>query len=357
MTIKVLVVDDSAFMRIALRKMLEAYPDIAVVGEAKNGRVAVQMAAELRPDVVTMDVEMPELDGISATRQIMAATPCSILMVSSLTLAGAATTMKALEAGAVDFIPKQSSFVQIDIVKIGDELAGKIRFWADRRRRAAAAPAVPTAAGRHLRKTVPSGKLGLVVIGVSTGGPAAVPVVLNAMGRLSCPTVIAQHMPPVFTRGFADFLRDTTGLNVVEGENGMPLAPGMVVIAPGGTDSFVREPFPGRLMLYQKSHDGVAIHPSVDLLFRSARSASVELAAVIMTGMGNDGTAGARALAQRNAPILVQDPASCVVDGMPESAIAADLASEILSLDGIGRRLARWGGQAIPETFRSMELR
>lgn len=340
--IKLLIVDDSAFMRIALRKMVEGNAGIAVVGEAKNGAVAVRMAQELRPDVITMDVEMPEMDGISATREIMAQAPCSIIMVSSLTEKGAVTTMKALEMGAVDFIPKKSSFVQLDIVQIGEELVEKIRFWAQQRagmpHGSIPAP-VPVLAGR---KIVPAGKVGLVVVGVSTGGPAAMPRLLHSMGRLACPMVIAQHMPAVFTKGFADHMRHETGLNVVEGENGMVLEPGMIVVAPGGTDTIVREPFPGRLTVYQKLLEGVPIHPNADVLFQSAVSLSAGVVAVIMTGMGSDGVKGAQALAARNVPVLVQEPSTCVVDGMPGSAIAAGVASESLGLEDMGKRLAKW---------------
>lgn len=338
--IRLLIVDDSAFMRIALRKMVEGNADIEVVGEAKNGTVAVRMAQELRPDVITMDVEMPEMDGIAATQAIMASAPCAIVMVSSLTEKGAVTTMKALEMGAVDFIPKKSSFVQLDIVQIGEELVNKIRFWAQQRSRPkrSAAVVLPATSG----KVVPAGKVGLVVVGVSTGGPAAMPRMLHSMGRLACPVVIAQHMPAVFTKGFADHMRHETGLNVVEGENAMPLEPGMVVVAPGGTDCIVREPFSGKLSLYLKLHEDMPIHPNADVLFKSAVSLSVGVVAVIMTGMGSDGTAGAVELARRNVPILVQEPSTCVVDGMPGSAIAAGVATESLALEEMGRRLARW---------------
>lgn len=349
MTLRLLIVDDSAFMRIAIRKMIEIHPDIAVVGEARNGAVAVRMAQELRPDAITMDVEMPEMDGIAATREIMASAPCPIIMISSLTAAGATTTMKALEAGAVDFIPKQSSFVQLDIVKIDAELMRKIRFWAGRRLLGGAG--VPPVR-RTERKVAAPGRVGLVVVGVSTGGPAAMPKLLAAMGRLSCPMVIAQHMPPVFTRGFADHLRAETGLNVVEGSHGLPLEAGMVVVAAGGTDSLVREPFPGRLMLYERAPEQQSIHPNADVLFRSATSVSASVVGVIMTGMGHDGTDGAKALARRNAPILVQEPATCVVDGMPGSAIAVGVASDVLTLEAIGRRLARWCGEPLPDAPR-----
>jgi two-component system chemotaxis response regulator CheB len=343
--IRVLIVDDSAFMRIAMRRMIECHADIQVIGEAKNGAVGVQMAIELRPDVITMDVEMPEMDGLAATREIMLAAPCPIIMVSSLTERGAATTIKALELGAVDFIPKKSSFVQLDIVQIGDELAGKIRLWANQKKSIASfggikrSPSLPSSA---LNNFSPVGKVGLVVVGVSTGGPAAMPKVLSSMGRLNCPMVIAQHMPAVFTKGFADHMRAETGLNVVEGVDGMPLEPGMVVIAPGGTDSVVREPFPGRLTLFLKLNDAANIHPNADVLFRSAFSLSVGVVAVVMTGMGSDGTEGAKMLHKRNVPILVQSPDCCVVDGMTGSVIAAGIASAVLQLDELGRRLGKW---------------
>lgn len=340
--IKLLIVDDSAFMRIAMRKMVEGNPDIAVVGEAKNGAVAVRMAQELRPDVITMDVEMPEMDGIAATQAIMASAPCSIIMVSSLTDKGAITTIKALEMGASDFIPKKSSFVQLDIVQIGEELVGKIRFWAQQRTRQKPSPSALSALPVSGRKIAPAGKVGLVVIGVSTGGPAAMPTFLHSMGRLACPVVIAQHMPAVFTKGFADHMRHETGLNVVEGENGMVLEPGMIVVAPGGTDTIVREPFSGRLTVYQKLLESAPIHPNADVLFQSAVSLSVGVVAVVMTGMGSDGVVGAQALAARNAPVLVQEPSTCVVDGMPGSVIAAGVASESLTLEELGKRLAKW---------------
>lgn len=343
MIIRVLVVDDSAFMRIALRKMLADYPDIEVVGEAKNGAVAVEMARELKPDVITMDVEMPEMNGLEATKAIMATAPCSIIMISSLTAHGATTTIQALEMGAVDFIPKQSSFVQLDIVQIGEELARKVRFWAAQQRQ----KVLRTLAGRVspplvIQKRAPRGNVGLVVVGVSTGGPAAMPKVLASMGRLDCPMVIAQHMPAVFTKSFADHMRLETGLNVVEGRDGLQLESGMVVVARGGVDSIVREPFPGSLLLYEKRVEAALIHPNADVLFRSVELLSVGVVAVLMTGMGSDGTEGAKRLFARGVPILAQDPACCVVDGMPGSAIAANVVSEILALEALGRRLAKW---------------
>jgi two-component system chemotaxis response regulator CheB len=324
--------------------MIESDPTLTVVGEAKNGAQAVQMAQALRPDVITMDVEMPEMDGLQATRQIIASAPCIIIMVSSLTERGTRTTLDALQAGAVDFISKKSSFVQLDIMQISNQLVEKIHFWVEQmlwKKIKPQASAEPSTGGRA-RLLKPVGKVGLVVVGVSTGGPAMMHSFLRQMGPLSCPMVIAQHMPPVFTKGFADHLLRETGLNVIEGKNGMKLEPGMVVIAPGGTDSIVREPFAGEMTLYLRTNTNAPIHPNADELFKSAAAVSVGVVGVILTGMGNDGTAGAKALAASNAPVLVQEPATCIVDGMPGSAIQAGVVNESLSPQALAKRLAVW---------------
>ena len=350
--IRLLISDDSAFMRIAIRKMVESHPDIQVVGEAKTGQMCVEMAKELRPDVITMDVEMPVMDGLEATRQIMAATPCPIIMLSSLTERNSVTTIRALELGAVDFIAKKSSFVQLDIVQIGADLVEKLRYWAKKKTRLSTmrglgtASALPTSAAAPIRpplRTVPNQQAaGLVVLGISTGGPATLPHVLKSMGRLGCPMVVAQHMPPMFTSGFAAHLRSETGLDVVESTEQMELKPGMIVIAKGGTDVVIREPFPGKLMLYQKTDPNANIHPNADVLFRSAAATSCPVVAVVMTGMGSDGMLGAKDLvARKNAHVLAQDPDSCIVDGMPASTINAGLATAVLSPKDIGLRLSR----------------
>jgi len=361
--IRLLISDDSAFMRIAIRKMVESHADIEVVGEAKTGQMCVQMAEQLRPDVITMDVEMPVMDGLEATRQIMARCPCPIIMLSSLTERNSVTTIKALELGAVDFIAKQSSFVQLDIVKIGGELVEKIRFWAKKRGRLPRpAPAAPGAGNATLaslprresppvvlRRPPPPGAPGLIVLGISTGGPATLPQMLKAMGGpLKSPLIVAQHMPPMFTSGFAAHLRTETGLDVVESTDGMEVTPGKVIIIKGGTDAVVREPFPGRLLLQERLHEDAPIHPNADVLFRSAAGLTCSVAAVIMTGMGSDGTKGAQELVQRKgSAVYVQEPSTCIVDGMPSSAIQQGLATAVLTPQDLGTRLARLAGQGI----------
>lgn len=363
--IRLLISDDSAFMRIAIKKMVEGDPEIEVVGEAKTGQMCVQMAEQLKPDVITMDVEMPVMDGLEATRQIMARCPCPIIMLSSLTERNSVTTIKALELGAVDFIAKKSSFVQLDIVKIGGELVDKLKYWAKKRSRLSLmqtrtvnfAPKVDTQQPVHLRRVDASSPPGLVVLGISTGGPATLPIMLKAMGRLSCPMVVAQHMPPMFTSGFATHLRAETGLEVVESKDGMELLPGMVVIAKGGTDVVIREPFPGKLMVYEKTDPEAAIHPNADVLFRSAAGVSCPVTAVIMTGMGSDGAKGGKDLVSRKAAhVFAQEPSTCIVDGMPSSAIDAGIASAVLTPQDIGAKLARMAGQREPLNLKTSTL-
>jgi two-component system, chemotaxis family, protein-glutamate methylesterase/glutaminase len=191
--IKLLISDDSAFMRIAIRKMVEGHADIEVVGEARTGQMCVEMAETLRPDVITMDVEMPVMDGLEATRQIMARSPTPIIMLSSLTERNSVTTIKALELGAVDFIAKKSSFVQLDIVKIGDELVDKLRYWAKKRARFAPGGIKPERSRIdpntpvYQRKTENQGVPGLIVLGISTGGPCYLAADPQGHGQIEMP--------------------------------------------------------------------------------------------------------------------------------------------------------------------------
>ncbi|MDF1779985.1 MAG: chemotaxis-specific protein-glutamate methyltransferase CheB [Alcanivoracaceae bacterium] len=350
--IKVLVVDDSGFMRLALRKMLANDPAITVVGEATNGNDAVRLAQMHRPDVITMDVEMPDGDGLAATRDIMERCPTAIIMVSSLTQRAAETTLKALDLGAVDYIPKASSFVSLDIVAIEKELIQKVRYWALKRpvmplrrlsEKHASERALPVVGG-DLSRLRPPGQPDMIVIGASTGGPKILPELLAGVEPLACPVVIALHMPPVYTRSFAEHVASATGHLAMEGYDGMALKPGMVVVAPGGTDSEVHASIDDRFVLRVRLQEKYGIHPSVDALFHSVAKNVRSAAGVILTGMGSDGTDGALAMSLRKFPVLCQDETSSLVFGMPRAAAEAGAASALMSVPGIAQKLNAWAG-------------
>jgi two-component system chemotaxis response regulator CheB len=346
MNARVLIVDDSAFMRMALRRIVSAEEGLCVVGEAKDGAEALAMARTLHPDIVTMDVEMAGMDGLAATTAILAEAPPHpvIIMVSQHTQAGAAATVEALHRGAADWISKSSAVAAQDLGQIDTQLRAKLRFWAaETGGRPEHAPAPPGAAFPEAA----IGAVDLVVVASSLGGPKVLGPLLLAAGRLTPPVVIAQHMPAGYTASLADILRTETGLPVTEGAHRMPLTPGSVTILPGGTDAMIG-PGGGRMEL-RLERTGAPVHPNADLLFSTAAMVARGPVGVILTGMGEDGTAGARKLRGRRRPVLVQDPASCIVGGMPGAAIAAGVASEVLGVAAIGQRLAQWAGAGAGE--------
>jgi two-component system chemotaxis response regulator CheB len=351
--LRVLVVDDLRFMCIALRQIIEADGDMRVVGEARNGEEACALARELKPDVVTMDIEMPVMDGIEATRRILAEVRPApvVIMVSSHTQAGAAATIEALRLGAADFVSKESAFTKTDLGHIDSELRTKIRLWAKPRPGALSTiqqPAEPVrmthfAPDEDPRAArAPAGSVDLVAVAASTGGPMTLTRLLQALGPIAPPIVIAQHMPEFFTACLAQSLSQDTGLKVHEGAHRQPMLPGEVTILPGGKDALVAPRAGGGFELRLAETDGGAVHPSADVLFESAAMAARRPVAVILTGMGNDGTRGAGRFAQRGLPVLVQRPDTCVIDGMPSAAIEAGVASEALTLEDIARRLRQW---------------
>lgn len=340
-TVTVLLVDDSGFMRMALRKMLERDPAIRVVGEATTGEEALRLVRVQRPDVVTMDVEMPGGGGLEATRLIMEQCPTSIIMVSSLTKMAAATTLKALACGAVDYISKASSFVDLDIVAIEKELCRKVHYWAERRPLAKMAETKKNGRVLQLSGVQPRGVPDLVLIGASTGGPKLLPQMFRDLPRLPCPVVIALHMPPVYTQSFAEHLAADSGHDVIEGYDGVLLKAGQVVVAPGGTDSHL-QPAGRAYSLRVKRDDQYGIHPSVDALFLSAAQHARNPVAVVLTGMGDDGLRGGRELAKRQLPLLAQNEETSLVYGMPRAVAEAGIASEVLSTALLVQRLGQW---------------
>jgi two-component system chemotaxis response regulator CheB len=335
--IRVLIVDDSATMRVLLTNALRREPDLDVVGTAGDPLEAREAIKRLAPDVITLDVEMPHMNGIEFLERIMRLRPMPVVMVSTLTQSGAETTLRALELGAFDCVGKPS------MAHAGSgfaELAGKIR--------AAASSSVRPAEGRHMAPPPthfrPSGKV--VAIGSSTGGVEALVLMMQAFPANCPPTVITQHMPASFTRSFAERLNRISPPRVSEAVDGAPLQTGCVYLAPGGAQHLEVVKGASGLRCRLAETDLVSGHrPSVDVLFSStARACGAEAVGVILTGMGRDGAAGLLSMRQAGARTLGQDMASCVVYGMPKAAFEAGaverqlplgrLAGEILNLSG-----------------------
>ncbi len=339
--IKVLVVDDSAFMRKAISTMLKKDAEIEVVGIARNGQEGLDLVRKLDPDVVTLDIEMPVMDGLTALKHIMMEMPRPVIMVSSLTTEGAEATLKAMEYGAVDFIPKQLSKVSLDIVKIENELQSKVKAVARRKARTSRLAALqrPRKVSRIAPKTFapPSGipVRDIVVVGVSTGGPPAVQKILadlpeNFPGSI----LIAQHMPGAFTGPFARRLNDSTRLMVKEAENKDMVRPGQVFIAPGGMQLKTNQKASGIELIVTEEPRNVLYKPSANVLFSSvAETAGHRALCVVLTGMGNDGLLGARDIKAKGALILAQSEETCVVYGMPKSVVDDGLADKIVDLE------------------------
>jgi two-component system, chemotaxis family, protein-glutamate methylesterase/glutaminase len=339
--LRVLVVDDQSFMRIALRQMLEAEGDMRVVGEARNGSEAVAMARELKPDAITLDIEMPEMDGLEACTQIIQnVTPRpAIIMVSAHTQVGAAAAVQALRLGAVDFVSKSSLFAKTDLAHIDSELRPKLRAWARRRavKQPAKTSAKPSTQSRQWQADI-------IVIAASTGGPQALTKLLTELGPIETPIVIAQHMPEFFTASLAQMLAQDTGRDVHEGEHRRALAPATVTVIPGARDGIIGLHQTGGYELRLVKIDA-HVHPSADALFESAALLAARPVGVILTGMGEDGAKGVAALRRKDVPVLVQTPESCIVAGMPQAACAAAPGCEILSVSEIAKRLEAWGGR------------
>lgn len=363
MAVKVLVVDDSGFFRRRVSEILSADPNIQVIGTATNGREAIDQALALKPDVITMDYEMPMMDGITAVRNIMQRCPTPVLMFSSLTHEGARVTLDALEAGAVDFLPKNFEDISRNPERVKQLLCEKIHTIARSNRRSLSPPpvAAPTAQAKPaLRPAATTSTLGrpaaasaptvtsaapkrksykLVAIGTSTGGPVALQRVLTQLpANFPAPIVLIQHMPAAFTKAFAERLDKLCRISVKEAEDGDVLRPGMALLAPGGKQMMVD----GRgVVKILPGDERLNYKPCVDITFGSvAKSYADKVLAIVLTGMGADGREGARLLKQCGSQVWAQDEASCVIYGMPMAIVKANLADAIYPLDDIGRHLA-----------------
>jgi two-component system, chemotaxis family, protein-glutamate methylesterase/glutaminase len=346
--VKVLVVDDSAFMRNVLTNMLSSDPGISIVGTARDGIEAIEKVALLKPDIVTMDVEMPRMDGITALKHIMEKTPVPVIMVSSLTDEGAKVTLDALELGAVDFIPKNLSDLSVNIVMIKEMLIEKIKIIAKKglqRRtvRPAIRPAVEARASEAPHVAIPQRMTGerktaVVAIGTSTGGPKALQDVITLLPRdFPVPVVIAQHMPPNFTGPFAERLNQCSKIEVKEANEGDVLRPGLALLAPGrGHMRVVRKRSMEVVITISENRDEYIYRPSVDALMLSvAECFPGRSLGVILTGMGNDGLKGLTELKKNGGRIFAQNEQTCVVYGMPKAVVDAGIADKVLAIEEI----------------------
>ncbi|QYJ83735.1 protein-glutamate methylesterase/protein-glutamine glutaminase [Shewanella aegiceratis] len=368
MAIKVLVVDDSSFFRRRVSEIVTKDAELEVIGTASNGAEAVKLAEQLKPQVITMDIEMPVMDGISAVREIMAKCPTPILMFSSLTHDGAKATLDALEAGALDFLPKRFE----DIATNKDEAIALLqqRIKALGRRRvfrpilprsvppkpttttASTTPAREMAQRPATRPSAPvtraSGKrYKLLLIGTSTGGPVALQRILTKLpANYPHPILLIQHMPAAFTPAFATRLNGLCAIEVKEAQNGDQLRAGCAYLAPGGMQMMLeRGGSFGRIKIVAGSMD-MNYKPCVDITFASASKLSGgETLAVVLTGMGADGREGARMLKNVGATIWAQDEASCVVYGMPQAVTAAGISSQSIALDDMADAIIRESGR------------
>ena len=371
--IRVLVVDDSAFMRKIITNLLTTSPDIEVIGRAKNGQEAIEKVTELRPDVVTMDLEMPVLDGLQALGYIMSECPTPVIMLSGAESAHADVTITAFQYGAVDFILKPSGNISLDMSKIKDELIKKVKAAAyvevhklgfieeksikDKGRRKIKAQEIVElhesnmADERNKKETIePIKKPGIkkiIIIGSSTGGPRALQRVIPLLpSNLHAPVLIVQHMPPGFTKSLAERLNAQSMIKVREAMEGDILQSGTVYIAPGDFHMIVKQlRINGELkevIALTKGEKVQGVRPSVDVLLNSITSIYGQNSlGVILTGMGSDGSDGIRNLKLAGGKVIAEDESTCVVYGMPRSIIEQKLADYILPINRIAESIAQ----------------
>jgi len=357
--LRVLVVDDSALYRKVVRTVLEQLPGVEVIGQAQNGKLALERIIADRPDVITLDMEMPELDGLGLLRELRdRKISLSAIMISTLTAAGAQATSQALQLGAFDFVLKPTlPDVAANERQLRADLAPRLEACRLVRRsgptsRPASLPGATAGNASQQRTTLPSRPQfpssaaslrrtpEIIGIGVSTGGPVALNKLLPLLSSQTPPLVIVQHMPPIFTKTLADDLNRRCQLEVVEGTQGMTVQAGRAIIAPGGKQMrIVRDE---RRTYIQITDDPPErnCRPAVDFLFRSiAAEYGAKAWGAILTGMGDDGTLGCRAMKERGAAILAQDEATCVVYGMPRAVAEAGLVDVVGPLDAITGRI------------------
>lgn len=340
--INVLIVDDSAFMRKLISDILGEEKNITIVGKARDGKDAIEKVKKLHPDVVTMDVEMPKMNGIDAVERIMEENPVPIIMLSSLTKEGADATISALEKGAVDFIPKPKSIFKVKDDSIKNEIVEKIRIASKiKLKKPPKRIVLPRKKVEHIEKSNRLQKI--IAIGTSTGGPRALQRVIPKIpGDINAAILIVQHMPPGFTKSLAERLNKISEIDVKEAEGNEELKPGYAFIAPGGKHLKVRKKR-NKLYTYLEDSELVSGHkPSVDAMYDSIVQNKLDnVIGVIMTGMGSDGATQMRELRRLKNYTIAQNEETCVVYGMPKSAVDLGAVDEVVSLDDISEAIIK----------------
>jgi len=338
--IRVLVVDDSAYVRKVVKQMLLRSPFIEVVGTARNGREALELTEQLNPDVVTLDLIMPELDGIGYLQEQMARRPVPVLVVSIASESGE-LALKALDAGAIDFVQKPTALASERIFEISDELIQKVKMAAGvsvQRMLGAAAPVI-----RPRPAPARTGRVDAVVLGISTGGPQALKTVIPQLpADFPVPIAIVMHMPVGYTELYATRLNEMSALNVVEAREGDVMEPGLVLLAPAGRHLTLMRRADGAVVAHLDARPFDTPHrPSVDVLFRSAAEVyRNRLLGVIMTGMGSDGLHGAAWIKAQGGLVFTEAEETCVVYGMPRAVVEANLSDRTVPLDQLAQAIA-----------------
>ena len=341
--IKIVIVDDSAFMRKSLSIMLESDNSIEIIATARDGLEGYELVKKHRPDLVTLDIEMPKMDGLTALKKIMADCPTSVVMVSSLTTEGAESTMKALELGAVDFIPKELSFVNVNIINIKEDLIRKVKAIVNQKRAQERSSRLQTIASRssanvrNAGSNIPLNDYKAIALGISTGGPLSLQKVIPQItSSLNVPIFIVQHMPPRFTKSLADRLNNMSSITVKEAENGEEIKKGFVYIAPGGQHMLIKR----NNIIITDAPVNTLHKPSVDVMMHSAIDEyNKRLLGIIMTGMGKDGLEAMQRLKEINGTCIAQDERTSVVYGMPKAVVEAGIADAVLPLDDIALKI------------------
>jgi len=340
-SIRVLVVDDSAFMRGALKKIIESDPNIEVIATARDGEEAIEKIKSLKPDVVTLDLDMPRVDGFAVLEVIMKESPLPVIVVSALTQKGADTAFRALDLGAIDYVPKDFPNSPVEVLRLEKTLISKIKAAASARR------------GRWVIKDKGirpsagldrSSNIHVVVIGASTGGPKALQEIISSLPEdFPAGVLIVIHMPPVFTSSFAQRLDSISRLKVKEAQNEDYVEPGRVFIAPGGYHMGLVEERPSRVKIRITSEPSDLPHiPSVDLTMLSvAEIYNGNALGIILTGMGTDGLKGMTAIKQRGGKTLAQDEETCVVFGMPQACINRGIVDKVVPLPEMADEIVR----------------